>query len=403
MSAQKKIRILLVENIHPVAKSFLVEKGFEVVLEKTSPSPDQLRREIKNFDVVGIRSKTELREELLEANPHLLAIGAFCIGTNQIDLPVANRLGIPVFNAPYSNTRSVAELVISQMIALARQWSDRNREMHVGRWQKTAKACYEVRGKTIGIVGYGHIGSQLSILCESLGLRVIFYDIIKKLPLGNAKSTDSLDQLLGEADFVTLHVPETKSTHEMIGERELSLMKRGSFLINASRGTVVKIRDLAQALTSGHLGGAAIDVFPVEPEKNDDEFVSDLQKLPNVVLTPHIGGSTEEAQLAIGEEVSQSLLRFLSNGSSSGAVNFPSVDLPLAQDAHRLLNVHRNVPGVLKEINSIVSELGVNIQGQYLATDKNIGYLVMDMAQGQPLKAIEPIQSLPTSIRTRIL
>ena len=298
------MRILLTENIHEIAKKSLSEEGFKVDLLAHAPTEDEYIKILKNYDVLGIRSKSIVTENILKNNPHLLTIGAFCIGTNQINLKKANKLGIAVFNAPHSNTRSVAELVLAEMIALSRQLGDRNTLAHQGEWMKSAEGSKEVRGKTLGIVGYGHIGSQVSILAEAFGLKVLFYDVIKKLPLGNAKSFTSLDDLLKKSDFVSLHVPETPSTSFMITEKQLSLMKKGSFLINASRGSVVNINDLVQALKSNHIAGCALDVFPHEPASNEEKFKTPLQGLKNVILTPHIGGSTEEAQYAIGLEYS---------------------------------------------------------------------------------------------------
>lgn len=401
--AMEKIKILLVENVHPVAQERLSEEGFEVDLISHSPDEQELTTLVKNYNVLGLRSKTLVTPAVLEAGSHLLCIGAFCIGTNQIHLDKANRFGIPVFNAPYSNTRSVAELVIAEMISLSRQLGDRNTLAHEGGWLKSADGSREVRGKTVGIVGYGHIGSQVSILAEAMGMKVLFYDVIKKLPLGNANAMSSLGELLSKADFVTLHVPETQQTKDMISKRELAMMKKGSFLINASRGSVVVIEDLVEALKTKHIAGCAIDVFPVEPASNKEKFLSPLQKLPNVILTPHIGGSTEEAQYAIGIEVAESFARYLKIGSTSAAVNFPRVDLPIHQGSNRILNVHRNEPGVLGEINSIVSKAGANIQAQYLSTDQHIGYLVMDVEKADSAPLAEEIKKLKRSIRTRVV
>lgn len=398
-----KLKILLVENIHPVAAEKLREEGFSVDMLAESPDEATLLKILPQYQALGIRSKTEITDKVLLANPQLFSIGAFCIGTNQVDLKTARSLGIPVFNAPHANTRSVAELVIAEMIALSRQLGDRNTKAHQGEWVKSASGSYEVRGKTLGIIGYGHIGSQLSILAEAMGLNVLFYDIVKKLPLGNARACGSLDEILEKSDFVSLHVPETPLTKEMIGARELDLMKNGSFLINASRGTVVVIDDLVKALKSGHIAGCALDVFPEEPSSNKDKFISPLQGVKNVILTPHIGGSTEEAQYNIGMEVAESFRRYLKIGSSSGAVNFPNVDLPVGQGASRILNVHRNEPGVLGEINGLISEAGANIQAQYLSTDEKIGYLVMDLETKNIQQLSDEIQKLERSIRTRVL
>lgn len=403
MNSQDKPSILLVENIHPVAKEFLENEGYQVDMLSYAPSEEELIKIIPKYCALGIRSKTEITAKVLEHSGNILTIGAFCIGTNQIDLQKARSRGIAVFNAPHSNTRSVAELVIAEMISLSRQLGDRNTKAHQGEWIKSAEGSREVRGKTLGIVGYGHIGSQVSILAESMGLKVVFFDTVKKLPLGNARSMSSLDELLRVSDFVTLHVPEIPETMNMIGERELAIMKKGSYLINASRGTVVVIEALVTALKSKHIAGCAIDVFPVEPASNKEKFQSPLQNLPNVILTPHIGGSTEEAQKAIGNEVAESFRRFLKIGSSSGAVNFPNVDLPIKKGTSRILNVHRNQPGVLGEINTIISNAGANIEGQYLSTDDEIGYLVMDVHSAHASQLADDIAKLKRSIRTRVV
>ncbi|MCB0362370.1 MAG: phosphoglycerate dehydrogenase, partial [Bdellovibrionales bacterium] len=318
-------RVLLLENIHPLAQEKLEEAGFQVDLLSGAWAEDELVAKLGQYQALGIRSKTQITPEVLAHHGSLFAIGCFCIGTNQVALEAANEKGLPVFNAPYSNTRSVAELIICELIALSRQVCVRSEKAHQGIWMKSAEGSHEVRGKTLGIVGYGHIGSQVSVLAEAMGLKVIFYDVVKKLPLGNAQPVDSLEILLRSADFVTLHVPQTPFTANMMGEGEFKLMKKGSFLLNASRGTVVKIDDLAASLRSGHLAGAAIDVFPEEPASNKEYFISELQKMDNVILTPHVGGSTEEAQKAIGEEVADSLIKFLRLGSTYGAVNFPTI------------------------------------------------------------------------------
>lgn len=399
----KDSKILLVENIHPVAKEFLENDGFQVDLLTYSPSEEELIQLLPQYCALGIRSKTEITAKILEHSQKLLTIGCFCIGTNQVDLNSARKKGVAVFNAPHSNTRSVAELVIAEMISLSRQLGDRNTRAHKGEWVKSAEGSKEVRGKVLGIVGYGHIGSQVSVLAESMGLRVIFYDTKKMLPLGNAQAMNTLDELLTRADFVTLHVPEAPETKNMISERELLLMKKGSFLINASRGSVVIIEDLANAIKSGHIAGAAVDVFPIEPSSNKETFTSPLQGLSNVILTPHIGGSTEEAQKNIGVEVAESFHRYIKIGSSSGAVNFPNVDLPIKKGASRILNVHLNEPGVLGEINTIISAAGANIEGQYLATDEEVGYLIMDVHSAQAHQLAQDIEQLKRSIKTRVV
>lgn len=396
-------RILLLENIHPVAVEQLTAAGHKVDRRPDSPPEDELKKLLGSYDLVGIRSKTEITSNALKAAPELLGVGCFCIGTNQVDLRTANSMGIPVFNAPYSNTRSVAELVIAETIALSRQLGDRNTQAHIGGWAKTAEGSREVRGKTLGIVGYGHIGSQVSILAEAMGMKVIYYDIIKKLPLGNASPCSTLEDLLQKSDFVTLHVPETMQTKDMITARQLKMMKKGSFLLNLSRGTVVVITDLVQALKERHIAGCAVDVFPEEPSSNKEKFISPLQGLSNVILTPHIGGSTEEAQYAIGLEVAESFQRFLARGATGHAVNFPQVDLPPTEHTHRILNVHRNEPGVLGEINSHVSKHGANILAQQLSTDTKIGYLVMDVERAEAEALCKDIASLSRSIRTRLV
>ena len=398
------LKVLLLENIHSSAQESLQAAGFQVETLKGALSESELIEKLKDFQAVGLRSKTQITERVLKESPHLESVGAFCIGTNQIDLEMANRLGIPVFNAPYSNTRSVAELVIAEMIALSRKLGDVNRKAHEGQWAKSASGSFEIRGKTLGIVGYGHIGSQVSVLAESMGLKVLYFDIVKKLPLGNAHAMESLKDLMSQSDFVSLHVPETPLTPGMIGGEEISWMKKGSYLINASRGSVVDIESLAKALESGHLHGAAVDVFPTEPKNNQEQFQSPLQNLPNVILTPHIGGSTEEAQESIGREVSHSLIEYFLKGATLGAVNFPQLEIPpLKEEARRVLNIHKNVPGVLGEINGLVSKSGANIRAQYLSTDSEIGYLVMDLEVKDAQGLCADIQNLKTSIKSRMI
>ena len=398
-----QIKVLLLENIHPLAYEAFKSEGFQVESLSLALNPEQLKEKIRDVHVLGIRSKTKITAEVLAEGKRLLTVGCFCIGTNQVDLESAKLKGIPVFNAPFGNTRSVAEMAIAEIILLSRQLGQRNLEMHDQVWKKISSGCYEVRGKTLGIIGYGHIGSQVSTLAESLGMRVLFYDIISKLPLGNAKGCNTLIELLRDSDFVTLHVPATTQTHKMMDAAKLKVMKPKSYLINASRGTVVDIPALATAIQSGHIAGVAIDVFPEEPEGNSNAFITDLQGLPNVFLTPHIGGATEEAQANIGTEVPAALIRFVNSGATSGVVNFPAVDLAPTEESHRILNIHRNVPGVLKEINRIISDLGVNIQAQTLSTNAEIGYLVLDTDRSLSLEMKTAIEALPTSIKTRIL
>jgi len=398
-----KIKILLCENIHLSAKVDLERNGFEVNLITYAPDEDELIKILPEYQAIGIRSKTKMTKKVIESNTHLLSIGCFCIGTNQVDLDTAKACAMPVFNAPHSNTRSVAELVIGEAICLARQIGDRSMWAHQGKWDKSAVGSFEVRGKTIGIIGYGHIGSQVSVLAESMGMKVIYYDVVKKLPLGNASQVLEMEDLFAQSDFVTLHVPEVSETKDMITKKELNQMKKGAYLINASRGSVVVIDDLADALKLGHIAGCAVDVFPSEPASNKESFTSPLQELKNVILTPHIGGSTEEAQVNIGGEVSESLRRFLKAGSSHGSVNFPQVDLPIKVDSSRLLNIHSNEPGVLSKINSIIADSGANIDGQYLATDETVGYLVVDVHASKVQELSDSIKSLDKSLRTRIV
>ncbi|MCL2777074.1 MAG: phosphoglycerate dehydrogenase [Polyangiaceae bacterium] len=398
------IKILLLENVHQSAHEIFRHEGFQIEAIGGALSEDELVAKLESgVHLLGIRSKTRVTERALAAGKRLLSIGAFCIGTNQIDLEAAKVRGVPVFNAPFSNTRSVAELVIGEIVMLSRQLGDRSREVHEGKWRKIATNSFEVRGKTLGIIGYGHIGSQVGVLAEAMGMRVISYDIRPTLPMGNNKSVNSLEALLRTSDFVTLHVPETPQTKNMMGESELGKMKEGACLLNLSRGTVVDVEALAQAIKNKKLGGAALDVYPEEPEKNSDDFKSILRGLPNLVLTPHIGGSTSEAQEAIGREVANVLARFTNTGATTGAVNFPAVDLPMAEGAHRVLNVHRNVPGVLRDILKLVSDRNANVIAQQLATDPTIGYLIMDLDKEVAGDVRNAIAVLDTSIRTRML
>lgn len=400
---KSEIKVLLLEGIHPVAAEAFAAEGFAVELLSGALSEAELTERLRDVHVLGIRSKTQVTPGSLVDARRLLTIGAFCIGTNQIALRDANRHGVPVFNAPFSNTRSVAELIIAEIVVLSRHVGDRSREVHEGLWRKVAVGSHEVRGRTLGIIGYGHIGSQVGVLAESFGMRVVFYDVASKLPMGNNRSLPRLEDVLAISDFVTLHVPETPQTKEMIGPAELAAMKQGACLLNASRGTVVDIDALAAALRLGRLGGAAIDVYPEEPEKNGEGFRSPLRGLANVILTPHIGGSTEEAQEAIGREVSTYLTKFVNSGTTANAVNFPQVELPLSRGAHRILNCHRNVPGVLRDINKIVSDHNANIRAQVLSTDADIGYLVMDLDDDVSHDVRKDMAALSTNIRTRIL
>lgn len=401
-----KIKVLLLENIHDNAIGYLESQGYcSVERLKGALDADELKEKIADVHMIGIRSRTKLTKDVLEAAQKLMCIGAFCIGTNQVDLNAARALGIPVFNAPYSNTRSVAELVLAEIIMLARRIPEKNWSTHDGGWLKTAEGATEVRGKTLGIIGYGHIGTQLSILAEAVGMQVRYYDIVEKLALGNAHSTQTLEEMLAVSDFVTLHVPATPQTKTMFTGKEMAQMKPGAMLINASRGNVVVIEDLVENLKSGHISGAAIDVFPTEPASPKHPFESPLRGMKNVILTPHIGGSTQEAQANIGIEVAEKLVKYSDNGSTLGAVNFPEVQLPLQETGSRFMHIHNNTPGVLSKINDILSKRGMNITGQYLRTDGAVGYVVVDVQEqvqeGQGVR--HDLEKIDGTIRTRFL
>jgi D-3-phosphoglycerate dehydrogenase len=401
---KSKIKILLLEGVHQSAIDTLNANGYTNVEFHTGSLPEEeLLERIADAHFVGIRSRTQLTEKVFDAAEKLVAVGCFCIGTNQVDLEAASRAGVAVFNAPYSNTRSVAELVLAEAIILLRGVAEKNAKAHRGEWQKSAKNSYEIRGKKLGIVGYGSIGSQLSVLAEALGMDVYFHDVINKLPLGNAKQAADLNDLLRTCDIISLHVPETKSTKNMMAKAQFDQMKEGSIFINAARGTVVVIEDLCAALASGKLLGAAIDVFPVEPRTNDEEFLSPLREFDNVILTPHVGGSTMEAQENIGYEVAEKLVKYSDNGSSITSVNFPEVALPEHPDVHRLLHVHENIPGVLSKINNIISENNINISGQYLQTNEKVGYVVIDVDADCSEVALEKLKEVTGTIRCRRL
>jgi D-3-phosphoglycerate dehydrogenase len=400
---KSKINILLLEKIHPRASELLKHEGFNVSEIPESPDEEQLCELVADIHVLGVRSKTAIPKRVLCKAERLLTIGAFCVGTNNIDLHSATSLGIPVFNAPHANTRSVAELVLGAVIMLSRRAAEKNIQMHSGLWEKNAEGSYEIRGKTIGIVGYGHIGQQVSILAESCGMKVLFYDVIKKLPLGMAQSCADFQELLEKSNFVTLHLPALEHERALITSREITQMRQGSYLINYARGSLVELSDLKIALDSGHIAGAAIDVFPKEPALNSAEFFTELAQFNNVLLSPHIGGSTQEAQLNIGLEVARSFSSFINNGHTAGAVNFPQIEAPLRPDAHRILNIHRNTPGVLSDVNAIISKIGANIEAQYLSTFRDIGYLVMDLDRQVSEAVKKEISALPVSIKTRIL
>lgn len=405
LSLQKdKIRFLLLEGVHQNALDVLNAAGYtNIDYRKTALDEDALIEAIKDAHFIGIRSRTQITEKVLEAANKLIAIGCFCIGTNQVNLNAALERGIPVFNAPYSNTRSVAELVLGQLILLLRGIPEKNALVHRGGWSKSAEGSYEARGKTLGIVGYGSIGTQLSVLAESLGMKVIYFDVITKLPLGNARQVGSMEELLAQSDVVSLHVPELPSTKNMMRAEQFAQMKKGAIFINAARGTCVEIDDLAAAIQSGHLNGAAIDVFPKEPKANDEEFLSPLRAFDNVILTPHIGGSTLEAQANIGLEVAEKFVRYSDAGVTITAVNFPEVAIPQQEGTHRLLHVHRNVPGVLSAVNNLFAAQHINIAAQSLMTKGDVGYLVMDVDAGASTAALEALNTVEGTIRVRVL
>lgn len=402
---KSKVKILLLEGISPSAKNVFEKAGYTNIEEYPKAlSGKALVEKLQGVRILGIRSTTDLDADALKQADKLMVAGCFCIGTNQVALDSALLRGIPVFNAPFANTRSVAELALSSAIALMRRTPEKNLALHRGEWIKSAHGSHEVRGKVLGIVGYGNIGTQLSVLAEQLGMRVGYYDTEKKLPLGNARPFDSLDDLLKSSDVITLHVPETARTKLLIGMSELKKMKHGACIINYSRGTVIDIDALAEMLKSGHIAGAAIDVFPKEPKSKDESFISPLRGLDNALLSPHVGGSTEEAQEAIGVEVAEKLVKYFDNGSTTGAVNFPHVALPQHEHAYRILNIHENIPGVLRALNAVLSEGSANIVGQYLQTNEKVGYVVTDIeAKGNPEDFRKALNAIPGSIRTRIL
>ena len=389
--------------MHPIAIKKLEQNGYSVESINSALSEEELLERMPSLHILGIRSKTRVTAEHIKAGKRLLAVGCFAVGTNQVALEAAMNAGIPVFNAPYGNTRSVAELTLGHIFSLARKVSDKNIKMHKTIWDKSATGLYEVRDKTLGIVGYGHIGKQIGILAEAVGLRVIFYDIVKQLPLGNCKQLQTLEEVLERADFVTVHVPAQPGDRNVMGRSQIEHMKRGSYLINTSRGTVVDLPALRDAIVSKRLAGAAVDVFPNEPKSNDEPFECELTGLENVILTPHIGGSTEEAQENIGSEVASSFIKFIDNGTTTGAVNFPDIDMPFDGTSNRILNIHQNVPGVLGKVNSIVSKVGANINAQYLSTYKDVGYLIMDLNKDVSKQVCDEMARLETSIKTRIL
>ena len=410
---KEKIKVLLLEGVHPAGAAMLREEGFSVDTSAKAFDETALAKALAGgVHVLGIRSKTQVSAGVLAQASRLLTVGCFCIGTNQVALDDACQRGVAVFNSPFSNTRSVAELTIAEIIALHRRMSDQSAAMHKGVWDKSAAGAHEVRGRTLGIVGYGHIGSQVSILAEAMGMRVVFFDILSKLPLGNARPCRSLEELLKASDVVTLHIPATKQTEGLLGRAQLKLLRKGAHVINNARGSVVDIAALAEAIRSGHVGGAALDVFPYEPSGNDEGFKSELLGLPNVILTPHVGGSTEEAQESIALDVCDKLARFINVGGTTGCVNLPQVDLPpqgsgagpgSGTRTHRILHVHSNVPGVLSKVNALIARLGVNITAQYLQTNKHVGYAVLDVEEQNGKAILAGLRELPETIRARAL
>jgi D-3-phosphoglycerate dehydrogenase len=399
---KNRIKVLLLENVHTAAFENLSEDGFSVELIKNSLSEDELIEKIKGVHVLGIRSKTQVTQKVLDAADKLLVVGAFCIGTTQIDLENAKKKGVVVFNAPYSNTRSVVELAIGEIIMLMRSVFDRSREIHEGQWQKTAAGSREVRGKNLGIVGYGNIGKQLSVLAEAMGMRVYYYDVDDKLALGNAVKCGTLEDLLNVSDVVTLHIDDNKANKNFIGEREIKQMKKGAMLINLSRGFVVDIDALAEGLKSGHIGGAAVDVYPDEPASNG-AFHTKLQGFANVILTPHVGGSTEEAQRDIADFVPNKIMDYINTGNTVDAVNFPNIRLPKQNKAHRFLHIHKNVPGIMAKINKVLAEYELNISRQYLSTDNEVGYVITDLDKEYNKDVLKALKKVENTIKFRVL
>lgn len=400
---KNRIKVLLLESIHPDALNFLKEEGYNVELLDTSLTEDELCEAIKDVHILGIRSKTNVTKRVLESANKLLAVGAFCIGTKQIDLEACKKAGVAVFNAPYSNTRSVVELAIGEIIMLMRKTFVRSTELHNAVWRKTAKGSQEVRGKVLGIVGYGNIGAQLSVLAESMGMKVIFFDVVEKLALGNAEKRNSLDELLEEADVVSLHVDDSPENVNLIGAQELKRMKKGSYLINLSRGFVVDIPALVDALKSEHIAGSAVDVYPKEPKSNDEPFESDLIGLPNVILTPHIGGSTMEAQVDIADFVPKRMVEYVNSGNSFDSVNLPAIRVVEQKNAHRFLHIHKNVSGVMAQVNRILADFNINVVGQYLKTDEEVGYLITDIDKDYDKEVIEALKGITETIKFRLL
>jgi len=400
---KSRIKVLLLENVHPIGVQILQEEGYEVEVISSALSEDELCEKIKTVSILGIRSKTIVTKRVLENANRLLAVGAFCIGTNQIDLETCQEKGIAVFNAPFSNTRSVVEMAIAEIIFLMRRFQDKSVGMHQGNWDKSATGSFEIRGKKLGIVGYGNIGAQLSVLAENMGMNVFYYDVIEKLALGNATKVDSLDELLSTCDMISLHVDGRKENNCIIDREKISKMKPGAILVNLSRGHVVDIPALRDAMLSGHLAGCAVDVFPEEPKNNKESFESELKGLPNTILTPHIGGSTLEAQENIARFVPGKIMEYINTGNTYNSVNFPNIQLPFLKNAHRLIHIHHNEPGVLAKINQVLASFNINIVGQYLKTNEKIGYVITDIDKVYEAEAIETLKTIPGTIRFRTL
>ena len=400
---KSRIKVLLLENVHQIGVDLFNEEGYEVEVISSAMSEDELCEKIKNISILGIRSKTNVTKKVLENANRLLSIGAFCIGTNQIDLETCQEKGIAVFNAPFSNTRSVVEMAIAQIIFLMRGFTDKSAAMHQGKWDKSASGSFEIRGKKLGIVGYGNIGAQLSVLAENMGMNVFYYDVIEKLALGNASKLNSLEELLRTCDVVTLHVDGRKDNKDIMRREEIAMMKQGAILVNLSRGHVVDISALREAIVSGHLAGCSVDVFPEEPKNNSEPFESELIGLPNTILTPHIGGSTLEAQENIARFVPGKIMEYINTGNTYNSVNFPNIQLPFLKEAHRLIHLHQNEPGVLAKINQILANYEINIVGQYLKTNEKIGYVITDINKAYSPDAIDELKSIKGTIRFRML
>ncbi|WP_026953994.1 phosphoglycerate dehydrogenase [Algoriphagus vanfongensis] len=400
---KSRIKVLLLENVHPIGVDLLKEEGYQVEVVPSAMSEEELCEKIKNVSIIGIRSKTNITKKVLENANRLIAVGAFCIGTNQIDLETCQEKGIAVFNAPFSNTRSVVEMAIAEIIFLMRNFHDKSHSMHQSKWDKSATGSFEIRGKKLGIVGYGNIGAQLSVLAENMGMNVFYYDVVEKLALGNATKLDSLDELLSTCDVISLHVDGRKDNKCLIDAEKIKKMKEGAYLVNLSRGHVVEIPALKEAILSGHLAGCAVDVFPEEPKNNSEPFESELKGLPNTILTPHIGGSTLEAQENIARFVPGKIMEYVNTGNTFNSVNFPNIQLPFLKDAHRLIHIHQNEPGVLAKINQVLANFEININGQYLKTNEKIGYVITDIDKAYTSEAIEALKSIPGTIRFRIL